>query len=67
MGGESRNPIEEFDGRGETFDDALEDAARKVIDKNVANDGREYVVLHHIVTVSNPRISEHKIKLGGSG
>ncbi|HET8742766.1 MAG TPA: hypothetical protein VFM41_09100 [Gaiella sp.] len=67
MGGESRNPIEEFDGRGETFDDALEDAARKVIDENVANDGKEYVVLHHIVTVSNPRISEHKIKLGGSG
>jgi hypothetical protein len=65
-GGEKRAPIEEFDGRGETFDEALADAAQKAIGKNVANDGKEYVVLHHLVTVSNPRISEHRIKLGGS-
>lgn len=65
-GGEKRIPIEEFDGYGRTFDEALEDAATKVINRNIANDGKEYVVLHHLVTVSNPRISEHKIKLGGS-
>ncbi len=65
--GDKRSPIEEFDGCGETFADALQDAAEKVIAKSSANDGKEYVVLHHIVTVSNPRISEHKIKLGGSG
>ncbi len=62
--GEKR-PIEEFDGYGETFAEALDDAAKNAIEKDVANDGKEYVVLHHIVTVSNPRISEHKIKLGG--
>jgi len=45
---------------------ALEDAAGKAVEKDVANVGKEYVVLHHIVTVSNPRISEHKISLGGS-
>jgi hypothetical protein len=62
---ESRRPIETFDGMGETFAEALEDAAGKAVEKDVANVGKEYVVLHHIVTVSNPRISEHKIKLGG--
>ncbi len=64
--GESRMPIEEFEGRGDSFEKALEDAARQAIDRNVMNDGKQYVVLHHIVTVSNPRISEHVIKLGGT-
>jgi hypothetical protein len=63
---ESRQPIETFEGRGETLADALEDAATKAVTKNVANVGKEYVVLHHIVTVSNPRISEHLIVLGGA-
>jgi hypothetical protein len=63
---EDLRPIETFEGAGETLADALEDAARKAITKNVANDGKQYVVLHHLVTVSNPRISEHKITLGGS-
>jgi len=63
---QSRRPIETFDGVGESFVDALEDAAGKAVEKDVANVGKEYVVLHHIVTVSNPRISEHKISLGGS-
>ena len=62
---QSRRPIETFDGVGESFHDALEDAAGKAVEKDVANVGKEYVVLHHIVTVSNPRISEHKITLGG--
>ena len=65
MASGEKRPIEEIDGFGETFAEALEDAARKAIDKNIANDGKEYVVLHHLVTVSNPRISEHKIKIGG--
>jgi hypothetical protein len=65
MGGEKR-PIEEFDGFGKTLEEALENAASKAIEKSAANDGKEYVVLHHLVTVSNPRISEHKIKIGGS-
>ncbi len=63
---QSGRPIDTFDGRGDTFADALEDAAGKAVEKDVANVGKEYVVLHHIVTVSNPRISEHKISLGGS-
>ena len=63
---QSGRPIETFDGRGDTFADALEDAAGKAVEKDVANVGKEYVVLHHIVTISNPRISEHKITLGGS-
>lgn len=63
---QSGRPIETFDGRGDTFADALEDAAGKAVEKDVANVGKEYVVLHHLVTVSNPRISEHKITLGGS-
>ena len=63
---QSGRPIDTFDGRGDTFADALEDAAGKAVEKDVANVGKEYVVLHHIVTVSNPRISEHKITLGGS-
>ncbi len=63
---QSGRPIDTFDGRGDTFAEALEDAAGKAVEKDVANVGKEYVVLHHIVTVSNPRISEHKISLGGS-
>jgi hypothetical protein len=63
---QSRRPIETFDGVGESFVDALEDAAGKAVEKDVANVGKEYVVLHHIVTISNPRISEHTSTLGGS-
>jgi len=63
---QSGRPIDTFDGRGDTFAEALEDAAGKAVEKDVANVGKEYVVLHHIVTISNPRISEHKITLGGS-
>lgn len=62
---ESRQPIETFEGRGETLADALEDAAGRAVAKNVANVGKEYVVVQHIVTVSNPRISEHMIVLAG--
>ena len=47
---QSGRPIETFDGRGDTFADALEDAAGKAVEKDVANVGKEYVVLHHIVT-----------------
>ncbi|HET6682333.1 MAG TPA: hypothetical protein VFG75_01445 [Gaiella sp.] len=65
MNEESRQPIETFEGRGETVADALEDAATKAVAKNVMNVGKEYVVVQHIVTVSNPRISEHKIVLAG--
>lgn len=65
MASGEKRPIEEFDGYGETFAEALDDAARKAVAKNIANDGKQYVVLHHLVTVSNPRISEHVIKLGG--
>lgn len=64
--GEERKPIDTYDGSGETLVDALDDAARKAIAANVANDGKEFVVLHHLVTVSNPRISEHKVVLGGN-
>ena len=60
---ESRRPLEMVEGRGETLHEALEDAATKAIGKNVANDGKEYVIVSHTVTVSNPRISEHKVTL----
>jgi hypothetical protein len=62
----SRRPIEMVEGSGETLRDALEDAAARAVEKNVANVGKEYVVLQHTVTVSNPRISEHKVVLGAS-
>ena len=64
---ESRRPLETFEGTGETLHDALEDAATKAIGKDIANDGKEYVILSHTVTVSNPRISEHKVTLAGGG
>ena len=64
---ESRVPLETYEGRGETLAEALEDAAAKAIDKNIANVGREYVIVQHIVTVSNPRISEHKVTVAGGG
>jgi hypothetical protein len=60
---DSRRPLEMIEGRGETLREALEDAATKAIGKNVANDGKEYVIVSHTVTVSNPRISEHKVTL----
>ena len=33
--------------------------------RSIANDGRQYVIVQHVVTVSNPRISEHKVTLAG--
>ena len=58
-----RRPIETIEGRGESLLDALQDAADKAVAANAANVGKEYVVLYHVVTVDNPRISEHKITL----
>ena len=58
-----RRPIETIEGTGGSLAEALEDAARKAVDANAANVGKEYVVLYHVVTVDNPRISEHKITL----
>ena len=55
---DSRVPLETYEGRGETLAEALEDAAAKAINKDIANVGREYIIVQHIVTVSNPRISE---------
>jgi hypothetical protein len=62
---DNRRPIETFEGRGETLAEALEDAATRAVEKDLANVGKQYVVLYHLVTVSNPRISEHVIGLGG--
>lgn len=62
---ESRQPIDTFEGRGETLAAALEDAAGRAVAKDAANIGKEYVVVQHVVTVSNPRISEHMILLAG--
>ena len=41
---QSGRPIETFDGRGDTFAEALEDAAGKAVEKDVTNVGKEYVV-----------------------
>ncbi|HTK24756.1 MAG TPA: hypothetical protein VL264_11055 [Gaiella sp.] len=60
---ETRRPLEMFEGKGDTLHDALENAANQAIEKNIANDGKEYVIVSHTVTVSNPRISEHKVTL----
>ncbi len=61
-----RAEIEIFNGHGRTLTAALNDAARAAITKDRANVGKEYVVLAHVVTVSNPRISEHKVVLGAA-
>ena len=53
---ETRRPLEMFEGKGDTLHDALENAANQAIEKNIANDGKEYVIVSHTVTVSNPRI-----------
>jgi len=55
-----------FQGVGETIDKALEDAATKALDRDrVRNLGREFQIVRHLVTVENPRISEHRIDIGG--
>jgi hypothetical protein len=64
---EDDQPLERFEGRGKTLEEALEKAAEEAIRKNVANDGKQYVVLYHLVKVSNPRISEHLIALVSGG
>lgn len=64
---EGDQPLDTFEGRGESLEKALEDAARKAIGKNIANDGKQYVVVSYLVKVSNPRISEHMITLAGGG
>ena len=64
---DDQRELEIWEGKGETLHDALEDAARQAIGKSIANDGRQYVIVQHVVTVSNPRISEHKVTLAGGG
>lgn len=58
--------VRSYEGTGETLDKALTDAARKALaDDSDRNLGRQFVILHAVVTVDNPRISEYKVVLGG--
>ncbi len=60
------DPLRAYEGRGKTLDEAFVDAASKALDDDYErNRGREFLVLRHIVTVDNPRISEHKVDIGG--
>lgn len=59
-------PLRSYDGRGETLEEALTDAASQAIHDDIKrNRGREFVIVRHVVTVENPRISEHRITLDG--
>lgn len=63
---EPKEPLRTYEGRGETLDEALVDAAGKALDDDFdRNRGREFIVVRHVVTVDNPRISEHRIDIGG--
>jgi len=63
---EPKEPLRTYEGRGETLDEAFVDAASKALDDDrQRNLGRQFVVLRHVVTVDNPRISEHKVDIGG--
>ncbi len=50
-----------YEGVGPTLDAALADAANSAVADSVDNVGREFDVVRHYVTVSNPRISEHRV------
>jgi len=63
---EPQEPLKSYEGRGETLDEAFLDAARKALDDDRdRNVGRQFVVIRHVVTVDNPRISEHRVAIGG--
>ena len=63
MGNEA---VRSYEGTAKTLDEALTDAARKALaDDSDRNLGRQFVVLHAVVTVDNPRISEYKVVIGG--
>lgn len=66
MASDNLRPIERFEGTGETFEDACEDAANRAVTTSAANDGKQFVVLHHLVNVSNPRIRSHSVVLGAT-
>lgn len=55
-----------YEGCGKTEDLALIDAATKALDADYErNLGREFQIVEHYVTIENPRISEHRVKLNG--
>ncbi len=63
---EPKEPLRTYEGCGETLDEAFVDAARKALaDDSERNLGRQFVVIRHVVTIDNPRISEHKVDIGG--
>lgn len=53
-------------GRGETLEQAFEDAAVRAIEDSRENAGRQFEVVRWVVTVDNPRISEHKVTINAS-
>ncbi len=55
----------DFDGRGEKFKDACEDAWRKAMAADHPS-GTWFKVKHHWVKMVNP-ISEHKVIMGPGG
>lgn len=50
-----------YEGIGPTLDAAFEDAANNAVADSADNVGKEFDVVRHYVTVSNPRISQHRV------
>jgi hypothetical protein len=50
-----------YQGVGRTLDEAFEDVANNAVADSVGNVGKEFDVVRWVVTVDNPRISQHKV------
>lgn len=53
-------------GKGETFEDALQDAAEVAVRDSRENIDRKFEVVRHTVIVSNPRISQNKVVISAT-
>jgi ADP-ribose pyrophosphatase YjhB (NUDIX family) len=53
-------------GVGGTLEEAFENAATAAVRESRENVGRRFEVVRWVVTVDNPRISEHKVTISGT-
>jgi hypothetical protein len=56
-------PRQVYEGRGEKFEDALQDCAEQAVSADERNLGATFQVVRYEVVVDNPRISEHKVAI----
>lgn len=50
-----------YEGTGETLEEAFQDAANRAVADSGDNVGRDFEVVRYVVTVANPRISQHRV------